>query len=311
MIRMNQGVLPPGFSAEHLGVADWYLWDNFWTLGGIQGLIKFQNYLPKIKLDNLYHEIQTTLDLYLKNYKYYPAALGRRKDAGMIGSISAIYPLNLPEYFNEIMLNSLKIIKKNYFFEGGFFQDNIHSGINPYLTLQVAESFLKLGKTKQALKILGNIFKWISVGYSFPEAVHPTTKTGCMGDGFHGWAFAETILLIQNLFLLELPSKIIFLAGIPEIWFQEKEIKMNNIFSQYGIISISIKNSELIISGIKTEELIQTYIAIPNTINPNKIKAISGVSIESLANHLWSFDYGDRHLIKINIHNTQFKIKLD
>ena len=33
----HAGLLPPGFSAEHLGANDWYYWDDFWAVGGLRG----------------------------------------------------------------------------------------------------------------------------------------------------------------------------------------------------------------------------------------------------------------------------------
>src|SRR3989338_5900722 len=33
--RRTAGLLPPGFSAEHLGPNDYYYWDNFWSVAGI------------------------------------------------------------------------------------------------------------------------------------------------------------------------------------------------------------------------------------------------------------------------------------
>lgn len=32
----HAGLLPPGFSAEHLGPNDYYYWDNFWALAGLK-----------------------------------------------------------------------------------------------------------------------------------------------------------------------------------------------------------------------------------------------------------------------------------
>jgi len=35
--ELTKGLLPPGFSAEHLGPNDYYYWDDFWALAGLQG----------------------------------------------------------------------------------------------------------------------------------------------------------------------------------------------------------------------------------------------------------------------------------
>lgn len=33
------GLLPKGLSAEHLGLADYYYWDNFWAIAGIKSFM--------------------------------------------------------------------------------------------------------------------------------------------------------------------------------------------------------------------------------------------------------------------------------
>ena len=35
-VSPHSGLLPPGFSAEHLGPNDYYYWDDFWSLAGLQ-----------------------------------------------------------------------------------------------------------------------------------------------------------------------------------------------------------------------------------------------------------------------------------
>jgi hypothetical protein len=35
----------------------------------------------------------------------------------------------------------------------------------------------------------------------WPEAIHPRTLGGCMGDGQHGWAAGEWIMMIRNCFV--------------------------------------------------------------------------------------------------------------
>ena len=275
--KNHQGILPPGFSAEHLGVSDWYLWDNFWMMGGISALMPFQKFLPKYDLKKMYEQSLAHLKIYLKNYKYYPAALGRRKDAGMIGSVSAVYPLSLHKFYNKKMLATLKIIHKDHFSHGGFFQENIHSGVNPYLTLQMAEGFLHLGKTDEAFEIFRQLMKLSSVAYTFPEAVHPNTRSGCMGDGFHGWAFAEIIIFIKNIFFLELPDKIILLGGCPSRWFGES-ISFRNLNTKYGVLNIKKTKTKLIVEGLKDTAPQKLYLAIPSK-SKKKVQAVRGVEL--------------------------------
>ena len=305
-----KGVLPPGFSAEHLGISDWYLWDNFWSMGGVDSLLYFQDDLPKYDLKELYLRIKKALNGYLANYKYYPAALGRRKDAGMIGSICAVYPLGLRDFSNKKMLNTLKIIRENYFLKGGFFQENIHSGVNPYLTLQTAESFLHLGRISEAFKIFESIFNWASICYTFPEAAHPQTRFGCMGDGFHGWAFAEIIIFIKNLFFLELSQANILLAGIPEDWY-EKELELNHFYTPYGSLSIKVRRGILTVRGFNKQcKLKNLYIAVPKKYYKNA-KAIDGAELEEeVPENVWSTVRPEKKLIRLAVKKTFIQARL-
>ena len=38
--RPEAGLLPAGFSAEHLGPNDFYYWDDFWAVGGLQAVAR-------------------------------------------------------------------------------------------------------------------------------------------------------------------------------------------------------------------------------------------------------------------------------
>lgn len=247
------GVMPPGFSAEHLGVSDWYLWDNFWTLGGLQALLPYSHELEE-NIRGIYRNLIESLEKYLKGYRYLPAALGRKKDAGMIGSIAAAYPLKVSHFIDDRMAATLKILHDDHFFQGGFFQENIHSGINPYLTLQVAEGFLHLGDAERSKKIYDDLMQWAAPGFTFPEAVHPQSGGGCMGDGFHGWAFAEIVILIRNWFFLEFEYDIVMLTGATEDWFKQNA-SVQNLHSSVGNISIRLQKNHILIQGLEKDRI--------------------------------------------------------
>lgn len=249
------GVLPPGFSAEHLGPADWYLWDNFWALGGLKQIAP---YLKSIGLTEralkIYDSLAGSLNRYLAAYSYLPAALGRGKDAGMIGSISAAYPLQVAEFCDQRLMRTLNIIRDNYFFRGCFFQENIHSGLNPYLTLQMAESYLYFGKTAEARRIIRSIRDKAQKAYTFPEAIHVNSGGGCMGDGFHGWASAESIIMIRNLIAREVTlsdgsEAIIWLSGFRDKWLSGKT-RAENIYTPWSVAALELVDGELSLKGL-------------------------------------------------------------
>lgn len=256
----NGGVLPPGFSAEHLGPADWYLWDNFWALGGIREILPYAKSLGLDgRAEKIYANLAGSLNRYLSEYSYLPAALGRGKDAGMIGSIAAAYPLQLPEFADARLVRTLDLIRENYFFDGCFFQENIHSGLNPYLTLQMAESYLFFGRTSDARKIVRSILGKAQKAYTFPEAIHVKSGGGCMGDGFHGWASAESIIIVRNMIVREVKladgrEALIWLSGFREKWL-EAGATAENIYTPWSIASLELAGGELKLRGLSTAVL--------------------------------------------------------
>lgn len=256
IIKKNAGLMPAGFSAEHLGTSDRYLWDTFWTMGGLKELMAYQSLFPQINIAHLYKHIHNSVEKELSHYSYYPAAVQRQKDAGMIGSLAAVYPLQLPEYYNKKMSKTLQIIQKEYFFEGCFYQENIHSGINPYLSLHVAEVCLKLGDPQQSFQILNDVMRWSSVAYSFPEAVHTHSKGGAMGDGFHGWAFSEIVALLRNFFILEVNHQVFLLPAFLKEW-KDKTFGAKHIYSICGTLDFQIEKKTVKIQNLNQAQALK------------------------------------------------------
>ena len=287
-IQQNGGVLPPGFSAEHLGPADWYLWDNFWTLGGLKQIAPHLEAIGlTAKANALYDKLAGALNQYLNHYSYLPAALGRGKDAGMIGSIAAAYPLQIEEFCDARLKRTLDIITENYFHRGGFFQDNIHSGINPYLTLQIAESYLYIGETAKARRIVRSIREKAQKAYTFPEAIHGQTGGGCMGDGFHGWASAESVIILRNMLVREVRLKgdgeaLIWLSGFRDKWLGEGAVA-KNIYTPWSVSALELSNGTLKLIGLSTR--VMHLISLPagwSALHVETGQRLSALPIEQL-----------------------------
>ncbi len=227
------GLMPVGMSAEHLGLADHYFWDNFWSLAGLNAFKEICMVLGKEKelrfTEQLIAHYKLCIDVSIESVqKRYslnaiPASPERDIDCGMIGSICASYPLQLFEPDNQKILSTLNALKEKYFVKGLFFQHFIHSGMNPYLTLQIAHSYLFAGKPELFWNILNNTISYASSTNNFPEAIHPATNGGAMGDGHHGWASAEIALALHDAFIYELnnanQNELVLLHGIPKEWF--------------------------------------------------------------------------------------------
>jgi hypothetical protein len=226
----HAGLLPAGFSAEHLGPNDYYYWDDFWALAGLLAAAclagRFHSGKKQNRLQDEASDFRTaifdsiaTIPEHRKNGAI-PASPYRRMDAGAVGSLVADYPLQLVEPGDPRILQTVAFLLENCFHSGGFFQDMIHSGINPYLTLCIAQTLLRSGDTgfrplvKTVAELASSTGQW-------PEAIHPHTGGGCMGDGQHGWAAAEWVMMIRNLFIREEGQKLIIGEGIFPEWLEK------------------------------------------------------------------------------------------
>jgi len=105
----------------------------------------------------------------------------------------------------------------------------------------VAQVLLRAGD-RRGLEILRDIGRLASPTGQWPEAVHPRTRGGCMGDGQHIWACAEWFLFIRNAFLREeWDERLIIASGIPEEWHhQPKPISFGPAPTLFGDVTVSI-----------------------------------------------------------------------
>ena len=229
------GLFPPGFSAEHLGPNDYYYWDNFWGLAGLRAAVRLAK---RLHLEKEKQEIQPWADDFekrifssianipgtMKNGAI-PASPYRRMDAGSVGSLVADYPLQITKPGDDRIMGTIDYLMENCFHSGAFFQDMIHSGINIYLTLAIAQTFLRW-KDSRYRGLIDKTAELASPTGQWPEAIHPITGGGCMGDGQHGWAAAEWIMMIRNLFVREEGDHIIIGSGVFPRWLATGESLM-------------------------------------------------------------------------------------
>ncbi|MFO7751180.1 MAG: hypothetical protein R6V54_13920, partial [Desulfobacteraceae bacterium] len=150
-----EGLLPPGFSAEHLGPNDYYYWDNFWGLAGLKAAVRLAGHMNMAKekrkmaacaedFENRIFASIADIPGKMKNGAI-PASPHRRMDAGAVGSLVADYPLQITGPGDSRIMGTMDFLMENCFHSGAFFQDMIHSGINVYLTLAIAQTLLRCG----------------------------------------------------------------------------------------------------------------------------------------------------------------------
>jgi len=254
---LHAGLMPAGFSAEHLGPNDYYYWDDFWGIAGLEAASALaQTYGEEEEAKSFQHEAEKfsqAVDCSLERvaerlgHSAIPASPYRRMDAGAIGSVVCGYPLLLVSPDDQRLLATVEFLLANNFVKGGFFQDMIHSGINAYLTLHVAQILLRAGDPRY-FDLMQSVAEIASPTGQWPEAIHPRTRGGCMGDGQHVWAAVEWVLMIRNCFVREEGDRLILASGIPQHWLVDSEsnskpkpLSFGSAPTSFGNITLSIQ----------------------------------------------------------------------
>jgi len=249
--QTQNGLIPPSISAEHFGTVDQYYWDTFWSLGGLRAMVRIASILG-MKSDEQGFEkevraFERDIVQSLQNVeqrigeKLIPATQHRNFDESAVGSISCIYPLELFDGRLRHLSNTLRKLEAEFVDEKGFFHPIIHSGYNPYLTLQIAHSFFIMGNIGKAWEVAETIFRQAVPPYSLPEAIHPRTGGGTMGDGHHGWAAAEIILFLRSCMVKEENGVISLFKGNNNRLVQKgKNVKLKDVPTTFGAISCSL-----------------------------------------------------------------------
>ena len=168
----------------------------------------------------------------------------RRLDAGAVGSLVADYPLQLFPPGEVRIMKTVEFLMNHSFYSGGFFQNMIHSGINPYLTLHIAQVLLRAGDVR-AIDLLERVADLASPTGQWPEAIHPQTLGGCMGDGQHVWAAAEWVMMVRNLFVREEGESLVIGSGLLQRWLQAgTSMSLENTLTPFGKVTVRLEPRE-------------------------------------------------------------------
>ncbi len=255
------GLLPAGFSAEHLGPNDHYYWDAFWSQAGLEAAAALcarrglhheaESFAQSAR--EMHQAIWASLDLARSRRNLgmtLPASPNRRMDAGAVGSIAFGYPLQLGDARDPSLLATVNWLMDNQRVQGAFFQDMIHSGLNPYLTLHLAQVLLRSGDARHG-ELAQAIADLASPTGQWPEAIHPITLGGCMGDGQHVWAAAEWLIYLRNLFVREEGEGLILGQGILSPWLKSgKGMSFGPAPTAFGKVTLLFQAED---AGVKVQ----------------------------------------------------------
>ena len=208
-------------SSEHFGPPDRYYWDSIWSLAGLQAAYRLlggdMTYKrAAIKLRRALASAWAT-DMASLGRQALVAAPGRGIDLGMIGTLVSWFPLRLMPTDSPLLEDTLSALEEELFYQGALFVNTGHSGWGTYLNMRLAGCRILQGSPKGWEAMLW-LLRHASPTYNWPEAIHPRSLGGSAGDGQHGWASAEWLLLVRALLLQEERHRLILTPALPQDW---------------------------------------------------------------------------------------------
>jgi hypothetical protein len=247
-----EGLMPAGFSAEHLGPNDSYYWDDFWSIAGLRAASRLLRDSGDLHAGDMFaHEADalagsvnrslTRVGAWLGS-PLMPASPNRRMDSAAVGSLAASYPLQIFKPDDPRVGNTIEYLLRNCFIDNALFHDISHSGLNPYLTLHVAQALLRKGD-QRFWPIMSRIADLASPTGQWPEAIHPRLGSGCMGDGQHVWAAAEWVMMVRNCFVREDDDehKLVLCSGVQPEWLSTgARLSLGPTLTVFGSITVRI-----------------------------------------------------------------------
>jgi len=247
----HAGLLPAGFSAEHLGTNDYYYWDDFWSIAGLQqaaGILSGAGHPGEARrLHETAGQMSAAVDRSLERtagrraHRGIPASPYRRMDSGAVGSIACSYPLALWAADDERLAATLDFLLAECMLDDQLFLDIAHSGKNAYLTLSIAQAMLR-AEDPRFFPLVCGVAGAASPTGQWPEAIHPHTGGGCMGDGQHAWAAAEWLMMMRSLFVREEAGRLILCSGIPRQWLRAgRKLSFGPTPTPHGPVSVRVE----------------------------------------------------------------------
>ncbi|RLI68921.1 MAG: hypothetical protein DRP02_02105 [Candidatus Gerdarchaeota archaeon] len=246
--QLTKGLLPPGYSAEHLGPCDYFYWDNFWGVAGVRDAAycakvlehNSATFLQKEYQDYLFDLLASTTRLFQK-FGFLPVGPFRKGDSAMIANLVVFHPIKIWDGKNEILRKTAEEIYRTYTYNGGFFHEVAWNCYGTYLTMHLAEVFHGLHDSAKVRELLKWLIKHQTCPMGWAEGISPQTMQGGMGDSPHGWASAEWILLLRNLFCSEtLDGSIKLLSGFP-VENLRKGIEAKSLQTYYGKVNFKAR----------------------------------------------------------------------
>ena len=159
----------------------------------------------------------------------------------MIGNLCAFHPTKILDSENEPLMKTANTIYKHFTHNGGFFHEVAWNCYGTYLTMHLAQIYHDANDHEKVSEILNWLVQNITCPMGWAEGISPQTMQGGMGDSPHGWASADWIHLLRNLFASEtLDGSLKLLSGFP-IDLLKKGVSAKGLETYFGELDYTAK----------------------------------------------------------------------
>jgi len=235
-IRDNRtafGLLPSGWSAEHIGDKDQpHFWDDFWGIAGLWEAARLAQRLGAAEADEIWRAYDSLRDATAASIRWVlaqqrqrgfwetfiptgPGDVGRL-DSTIIGAVAYFHPCRLYDGaklgadIDQSARLTLDTIW-SHFMDGGFRHDSAWNCYGPYLTLQLAHAFLLLGDVTR----MDQCLQWL-VGNAAYSTVSRNNSAARWQVVLGAWNEQHCYPVAKD--FAEFPNRSWYMGDIPHGW---------------------------------------------------------------------------------------------
>ena len=228
--QMLRGLLPAGVASWFNPLywkEDFYYGHNFWgasildVSAHLAGALGKHGDVERLKaeLEKYKQNLDDSITQITDNFDFLPAGPRQGDNTEMIFNLHAFYPLKLYLQSFQPLINTIEWLHNNYMRDGALLIDQPWNSYGTYFSILIAqanrylENHTRVHETIEFLKNnTTNLQGWA-------EGISPLSLKGGVGDSPNGYAAAEWINLILDLFCEEsYTSELHLLKGMPVEW---------------------------------------------------------------------------------------------
>jgi hypothetical protein len=224
--------------------------DYIWILGAYQSMFYLAKKCNKEKAVKEYHSRFVVLKSEVESFAKHTSDINHLEpllpvtesiihDSRLLQNLASVYPLNLYQYDNKWIINTLHYLESTLT-NGLVFKHQGAIGYSSLDNIYLAQAYVGT-ENKKAFKVLSWLNQMASGTGAWPESIHPQSKMGSAGNGHFGPSSAAYISLILKLLIKVRDRSLYILPFIPKEWFAEgEEIACDNCPTPFGTLSFKV-----------------------------------------------------------------------